>query len=122
MRDSIALYLHTRQYPQALAARHQHLLLRPNLRSSWTSLIIAHHLVGDPAEGVEVYDQYQSILKNDGANAQEKAQLLLHVIRMCMDAGQLLNAIRRLEDGLQEGILSPRGQVTQLKGGSRHSL
>ena len=116
MRDSIALALHTRQYSQAVATRHQHLLLRPNLRSSWTGLIIAHHLNGDPAEGVEVYDKYTSIIKNDGATPQEKAQLLLHIVKMCMEADRWHVANRRLEDGLKNGTLNPRGEVSQLKG------
>ncbi|ORX38583.1 NMDA receptor-regulated protein 1-domain-containing protein [Kockovaella imperatae] len=115
MRDSIALYLHTRQFSQAVAARHQHLLLRPTLRSSWTSLIIAHHLNGDMTEGIEVYDQYLGIVKNDGATSSEKAQLLMHIITMCMEAGQWDDALRRLENGLKDGVLSTRGQVTQLK-------
>lgn len=116
MRDCIALYLHTRQYAPAVAARHHHLLTRPNLRSSWLGLMVAHHLNGDPEEAIEVYDGFISAIKSDGFTEPERAQLLMYVIRLCIDAKEYEDGLRRLESGLRTGGLSARGEVTALKG------
>lgn len=116
IRDSISLYLHTRDYPQAVAARHHHLLIRPQLRNSWLGLIVAHHLNGDPEEALEVYDAFVNTVKNDGFTAPERAQVAVYVVRLCMDAGDYEDGLRRLESGLRNGSLHPRGEVTQLKG------
>jgi DNA-binding SARP family transcriptional activator len=118
LRDSIALYLHTRQYEQAVAARHHLLTIRPQLRSSWLGLIVAHHLNGDPAEALEVFDAFEATAKSDGFTPQERAQLQLYIIRVAVDGGDLEDALRRLEGGLRNGHLHARGEVTQVKGGS----
>ncbi|WWD18986.1 hypothetical protein CI109_103443 [Kwoniella shandongensis] len=115
IRDSIALLTHTRQYAPALAARHHYLLLRPQIRSSWLALMIAHQLNGDPEEALEIYNGYRTILKNDGATAPEKSQVLLHVIRLCIEAGQEQEGLEKLRQGIRDGVISPRGEVTQLK-------
>jgi peptide alpha-N-acetyltransferase len=116
IRDCIALFAHTRQYGQAVAARHHHLLLRPQIRSSWLGLVVAHHLNGNPTEAIEVYDAYASTIAKDGASGPEKAQILQYVVKLCIDANMLDDGLRRLEAGLQSRVLSPRGEVTQLKG------
>ncbi len=116
IRDAIALNLHTRQYPAAVSARHHYLLLRPQIRSSWLGLMISHQLNGDLKEALEVYDGLMSCMKTDGATGPEKAQTLMHVIKMCIEAGQLEDGLRRLESGLRDGVISSRGEVTQLKG------
>jgi hypothetical protein len=120
LRDAIALYLHTRQYIPAIAARHQYLLLRPQIRASWLGLVVAHHLKGDIDEALEIYDGYMSTIKTDGATGPEKAQVLLYVVRMCMEAGHDRDGLGRLEMGIRNEILSPRGEATQLKGILNH--
>ncbi|KAK8854865.1 hypothetical protein IAR55_003604 [Kwoniella newhampshirensis] len=115
IRDSIALLTHTRQYGAALAARHHYLLLRPQIRSSWLALMIAHQLNGDPEEALEVYNGYRGILQTDGATAPEKSQVLLHVIKLCIEAGHEQEGLDKLRQGVRDGIISPRGEVTQLK-------
>ena len=80
--------------------------------------MIAHELNGDTDEALEVYDALMACIKNDGATASEKAQLLLFVVKICVDAGKVEKGLQRLEAGLQDGVLSQRGEVTQLKGTS----
>ncbi|WWD02421.1 hypothetical protein V865_000460 [Kwoniella europaea PYCC6329] len=115
IRDSIALLTHTRQYPAALAARHHYLLLRPQIRSSWLALVIAHQLNGDLEEALKVYDDYQSTLKEEGSTGPEKSQILLHVIRICIEAGKDQEGLDKLRQGVRDGIISPRGECTLLK-------
>lgn len=86
------------------------------MRSSWLGLIVAHHLNGDPDEAVEVFDGFERTAQTDGMTPQERAQLHQYVIRLCIEAGELEDGLRRLESDLVTGKLSPRGEVTQLKG------
>ncbi|ORY35432.1 NMDA receptor-regulated protein 1-domain-containing protein [Naematelia encephala] len=115
IRDSISLYLHTRQYSSAVAGRHHYLTLRPQIRSSWLGLMIAHHLNGDIEEALEVYDGLMGCIKTDGASGPEKAQTALHVVRMCIEAGEYKDGLERLERFLRNDVLSARGEATQLK-------
>ncbi|KIR78233.1 peptide alpha-N-acetyltransferase [Cryptococcus gattii EJB2] len=115
IRDSIALLTHTRQYDAAVQVRHHYTVLRPQIRSAWLGLVIAHELAGDREEAIKTYDLYQSAVQNDGANAQEKAQILLHIIQLCVDAGKNEEALERLEKGIRQSVISPRGEVSQIK-------
>ena len=118
MRDSIALNLHTRQYAAAVSARHHYLNLRPQIRSSWLGLMICHQLNGDLEEALEAYDGLMSCIKTDGATRPEKSQTLLHVVKICMEAGKVVEGLQRLETGLRERVISSRGEANQLKGES----
>ena len=112
----MSLYLHTRQYSSAVQVRHHFLTLRPQLRSTWLGLVVAHHLNGDIPAALEVYDGLQSCQNKEGGTAPEKAQTYLYIIKMCIEQGEHENALRRLEAGIEQKIISPRGEVTQLKG------
>lgn len=115
LRDAIALSTHTRQYQAALESRHHYLLLRPQIRSSWLGLMISHELTGDYEEAIRVYDGLQATLNKDGATAPEKAQTLMHVIRLCIKAGKYDDAMDRLEKGLCEDVISATGEASQIK-------
>jgi len=115
LRDAIALTTHTRQYQQAVEIRHHYLLLRPQIRSSWLGLMVAHELAGDIEEAIRVYDGLQSMIQKDGATGPEKAQILLHVIKLCMQAGHYEDALARMEKGFKTGVINPRGEVTEMK-------
>jgi hypothetical protein len=78
--------------------------------------MVAHHLNGDINEALEVYDGYTDIVKTDGASGPEKAQVLLYVVKMCVEAGHDRDGLSRLEMGLRNGVLSSRGEATELKG------
>lgn len=119
LRDAFALATHTRHYETAAEARHHFLCLRPQIRSSWLGLMVAHDLAGDFDEGIKVFESYESILQKDGATAPERAQVLLFVIKMYMKAGKPQGALDRLERGLKEGVLSRRGEVTLILGESK---
>ena len=112
----MSLYLHTRQYAQAVQVRHHFLTLRPQLRSTWLGLVVAHHLNGDIPAALEVYDGLQSCQSKEGGTPPEKAQTYLYIIKMCIEQGEHEDALRRLEAGIEKKIISPRGEVTQLKG------
>lgn len=112
----MSLYLHTRQYESAVQVRHHFLTLRPQLRSAWLGLVVAHHLNGDIPAALEVYDGLQSCQNKEGGTAPERAQTYLYVIKMCIEQGEYEDALRRLEAGIEKKIISPRGEVTQLKG------
>jgi peptide alpha-N-acetyltransferase len=116
LRDAIALTTHTRQYQQSLDIRHHYLLLRPQIRGSWLGLMVAHELAGDIEEAVRVYDGFQSMVQKDGSTGPEKAQVLMHVIGLCMQSRHYENALERMEKGLKEGVISSRGEITQMKG------
>ncbi|KAK4688996.1 N-alpha-acetyltransferase 15/16, NatA auxiliary subunit, partial [Tremellales sp. Uapishka_1] len=115
IRDSISLYLHTRQYPQALAARHHYLTLRPQIRSSWLGLVVSHHLAGDIDEALRVYDAYLGAMKTDGATPTELSQVLLYIVKMSIEGGKNEEALGRLQKGMADGVISGRGEATQLK-------
>jgi peptide alpha-N-acetyltransferase len=116
LRDAFALATHTRNYESAAEARHHFLCLRPQIRSSWLGLMIAHDLAGDFDEGIKVFESYEGILQKDGATAPERAQVLLFVIKMYIKAGRQQGALDRLERGLKDGVLSRRGEVTLING------
>lgn len=78
--------------------------------------MISHELCGDLDEALQVYDGLLSTLKTDGATGPEKSQTLMHVIKICMRKGDLVEALARLERGLGEKTINPRGEATQLKG------
>ena len=78
--------------------------------------MIAHQLDGDTKEALEAYDGLMSCVNVDGATGSERSQTLLHVVKMCVEAGHLEDGLRRLETGVRDGILSERGETTQLKG------
>jgi len=117
----MSLYLHTRQYAMAVQVRQHFLTLRPQMRSSWIGLMVAHHLNGDIPAALEVFDGLKSCTKEDGGTGPEKAQTLLYVIKLCIEQGNNEDALSRLEKGLESKIISPRGEVSQLRGkyGSR---
>ncbi|GFZ49424.1 hypothetical protein JCM24511_07544 [Saitozyma sp. JCM 24511] len=115
IRDSISLYLHTRQYSQAVSARHHYLLLRPQIRSSWLGLVVAHHLNGDTDEALRAYDGFAECTQTDGATGPEKSQVCLYIVKLCMEGGKHEEALRRLEKGLADKVISPRGEASQLR-------
>ncbi|WVQ74848.1 hypothetical protein IAR50_004455 [Cryptococcus sp. DSM 104548] len=115
IRDSISLLTHTRQYAQALQARHHFLTLRPQIRATWLGLVLAHHLAGDADEAIRVYNDYAEATAIDGATAPEKAQTLMYVITLCIEAGRKEEALQRLEEGVKEKVISPRGQISLTK-------
>lgn len=116
LRDAFALATHTRQYDTAAEARHHFLCLRPQIRSSWLGLMVAHDLAGDFDEGIKVFESYESIIQKDGATSPERAQVLLFVIKMYIKAGKPQGALDRLERGVKDGVLSRRGEVTLILG------
>ena len=59
--------------------------------------MISHQLNGDLEEALETYDGLMSCLKTDGATEPEKSQTLMHI-------------------GFRDGVISPRGESTRLKG------
>lgn len=115
LRDAISLATHTRNFPLAIETRHHYLLLRPQIRSSWLGLMIAHELHGDYEEALAVFDDYKNTLNKEGGTAPERAQVLLHVIKMCIAAGKFQSGLDRLEKGVEDGTISPRGEVSELK-------
>ncbi|EIW67336.1 hypothetical protein M231_02521 [Tremella mesenterica] len=115
LRDIMSLYMHTRQYPAAVAARHHYLLMRPQIRSSWLGLMIAHDLNGDIEEALQVYDGYVSMVYKEGMSPSEHSQVCLYVVRLCMEAGLDVQGLDRLEKAFRDGVVSPRGEATKLK-------
>lgn len=79
-------------------------------------LIVAHQLNGDHEEAVAVYDGLLSATSVEGATASEQSQLLLSVIKSCIAAGHDDDALRRLERGVVDKVISGRGEIGQIKG------
>jgi hypothetical protein len=100
----------------AVQVRQHFLTLRPQMRSSWIGLMVAHHLNGDIPAALEVFDGLKSCTKEDGGTGPEKAQTLLYVIKLCIELGSNEDALTRLEKGLDSKIISARGEVSQLRG------
>ena len=100
----------------AVQVRQHFLTLRPQMRSSWIGLMVAHHLNGDIPAALEVFDGLKSCTKEDGGTGPEKAQTLLYVIKLCTELGSNEDALNRLEKGLDSKIISARGEVSQLRG------
>jgi len=78
--------------------------------------MISQQLNGDFEEALETYDGLMRCIKTDGATGPEKSQTVMHVVKIRIEAGKLGEALQRLETGFREGIVSPRGEATQLKG------
>lgn len=112
----MSLYLHTRQYASAVQVRHHFLTIRPQIRSNWFGLVVAHHLNGDIPAALEVYDGLQSCSTKEGGTAPERAQVYLYIVKMCIEQGEHQDALKRLEEGVEKKIISPRGEVSQIKG------
>jgi DNA-binding SARP family transcriptional activator len=115
----MSLYLHTRQYAAAVSVRHHFLTLRPQMRSSWIGLMVAHHLNGDIPAALDVYEGLKSCTTKAGGTGPEKAQTLLYVIKLSMEQGDNEAALSELQEGLERKIISPRGEVSQMRGESR---
>ncbi|WVN90218.1 uncharacterized protein L203_105454 [Cryptococcus depauperatus CBS 7841] len=115
IRDAISLLTHTRHYSQALQARHHYTMLRPQIRASWLGLVVAHELVDDKEEAIKTYDLYQSTLQKDGATGPEKAQVLFHMIELCVEIGKYEEALERLDKGVRDGIISAQGEVSEIR-------
>ena len=78
--------------------------------------MVAHHLNGDIPAALEVYEGLKSCTTKEGGTGPEKAQTLLYVIKLSMEQGDDEGALRRLQEGLESKIISPRGQVSQMRG------
>jgi hypothetical protein len=78
--------------------------------------MISHQLVGDYQEAVNVHDAMQSCVKTDGASAVEQSQIRMHVIKLCRQAGKEEEALERLDQGVRDGVISARGEVTEIRG------
>jgi len=115
----MSLYLHTRQYASAVQVRQHFLTLRPQIRSSWVGLMVAHHLNGDIPSAIETYEALQSCINVDGGTAPERAQTALYVIRLCIEQGDYENALKRLDTGLSKKVINARGEISHMRGTSR---
>lgn len=78
--------------------------------------MVAHHLNGDIDSALDVYDGLISCVKEDGGTGPEKSQVILYVIKLCMEAGKYEDGLNRLERAFLRKLISPRGEATQLKG------
>jgi len=78
--------------------------------------MVSHQLCGDLDEAIKVYDGYVSTVKDEGASRTEQSQILLHVVKMCDEAGRTQEAYQRLEKGLRDETISPRGEASSIKG------
>jgi DNA-binding SARP family transcriptional activator len=115
----MSLYLHTRQNASAVQVRQHFLTLRPQIRSSWVGLMVAHHLNGDIPSAIETYEALQSCINVDGGTAPERAQTALYVIRLCVEQGDYENALKRLDTGLSKKVINARGEISHMRGTSR---
>ncbi|KAL7423428.1 hypothetical protein Q5752_001008 [Cryptotrichosporon argae] len=115
IRDAIALSAHTRQHQAALEARHHYVTLRPQIRASWYALMASHELVGDVDEALRVFDSVADMAKGEGGTRPERAQVHLHVVRMCVEAGKWEQAEVRLDAAVKSKTLSLRGEASELK-------
>jgi tetratricopeptide (TPR) repeat protein len=79
-------------------------------------LVVAHHLDGDIDEALRAYDGFADCMQTDGATGPEKSQVCLYIVKLCMEGGKHEEALRRLEKGLADKVISPRGEASQLKG------
>jgi peptide alpha-N-acetyltransferase len=78
--------------------------------------MVAHHLNGDIAEALEAYDGLEGCMKSDGATPVEQSQVCLYVVKLCVEGKRYEEGLKRLEEGLAEKVISPRGEASQLKG------
>jgi peptide alpha-N-acetyltransferase len=78
--------------------------------------MVAHHLNGDIPAALEVYEGLKSCTSTEGGSGPEKAQTLLYVIRLCIEQGDNEDALKRLQEGLEQKVISARGEVSQMKG------
>lgn len=77
--------------------------------------MVAHQLNGNNEEALELYDAMVGTINADGASPSEKAQIMLNVVKVCMEMGRDGDGLRRLDRAIRGKILSPRGEVTQLR-------
>jgi hypothetical protein len=78
--------------------------------------MVAHHLNGDIPAALDVYEGLKSCTTKSGGTDPEKAQTLLYVIKLSMEQGDNEAALSELQEGLERKIISPRGEVSQMRG------
>ncbi|KAL7800952.1 N-terminal acetyltransferase A, auxiliary subunit [Trichoderma afarasin] len=104
-RDLAILQVHVRDYQGYIQSRTAMLQARPQLRSSWTALAIAHHLAGSLTEAEKVLTTYEETLKSPPSRFDvEHSEAVMYKNSIIAEQGDYQRALDHLETGAKHNL------------------
>ncbi|KAL7811610.1 N-terminal acetyltransferase A, auxiliary subunit [Trichoderma gracile] len=104
-RDLAILQVHVRDYQGYIQSRTAMLQARPQLRSSWTALAIAHHLAGNLAEAENVLTTYEGTLKSQPSRYDiEHSEAVMYKNSIIAEQGDYQRALEHLETAAKHNL------------------
>ncbi|OTA04236.1 hypothetical protein A9Z42_0048100 [Trichoderma parareesei] len=104
-RDLAILQVHVRDYQGYIQSRTAMLQARPQLRSSWTALAIAHHLAGNLAEAENVLTTYEGTLKSPPSRYDiEHSEAVMYKNSIIAEQGDYQRALDHLETAAKHNL------------------
>ncbi|KAL7806734.1 N-terminal acetyltransferase A, auxiliary subunit [Trichoderma aethiopicum] len=104
-RDLAILQVHVRDYQGYIQSRTAMLQARPQLRSSWTALAIAHHLAGNLAEAENVLTTYEGTLKSPPSRYDiEHSEAVMYKNSIIAEQGDYQRALEHLETAAKHNL------------------
>lgn len=104
-RDLALLQVQMRDYPGYIVSRKAMMQARPNVRSTWTALALAHHLNGDVAEAERVMTAYEDTLKVVPPKTDfENAEAVMYKNSLIAEQGDIERALEHLEKDAKQNL------------------
>ncbi|KAG6332172.1 hypothetical protein ID866_6919 [Astraeus odoratus] len=108
IRETSVLQTQTRAYESLVESRLHMLRLRPNVRSHWIGLAVAHYLNGNLTESTRVLDHFQNFVRDAPTYDAEYSELLLFHVRVLEESGQLQAALMLLDNKSKDRYIVDR--------------
>ncbi|KZF22288.1 N-terminal acetyltransferase A complex subunit nat1 [Xylona heveae TC161] len=97
-RDLALLQMQMRDFQGYATSRRAMLQARPQIRSNWTAMAIAHHLAGEYTEAEKVLTTYEETLKSPPSKTDvEHSEAVLYKNTIIAESGDLERALKHLE-------------------------
>ncbi|PON27599.1 acetyltransferase [Trichoderma gamsii] len=104
-RDLAILQVHVRDYQGYIQSRKAMLQARPQIRSSWTALAIAHHLSGNLTEAENVLTTYEGTLKSAPSRFDgEHSEAVMYKNSIIAEQGDFQRALDHLESDAKHNL------------------
>ncbi|KAH6609870.1 acetyltransferase [Trichoderma cornu-damae] len=104
-RDLAILQVHVRDYQGYVQSRTAMLQARPQARSSWTALAIAHHLAGNLAEAENVLGTYEGTLKSTPSRYDfEHSEAVMYKNSIIAEQGDYQRALDHLDGAAKHNL------------------
>ncbi len=98
LRDLAVIQIQVRNYKGFKETRRQLLQLKPTLRSNWTALAVAHHMLAEYEAAEKLLTSYEDTLKSPPAkDDMEHSEALLYKNAIIAESGNLDGALTHLD-------------------------